>query len=101
MLIIKRANQFWEEKPLPVIIILSIFFRLIAVIFAKGWGMLDDHFLVIESAQSWVDGFDYNDWLPGSPRNTGPTGHSFFYQGFHFLLCELFNIYFTPFSLGC
>ena len=89
--ITKKIYKYWEEQPFPTIIILAIFFRLLAVIFAKGWGMLDDHFLVIESAQSWVDGFDYNDWLPGSPRNTGPTGHSFFYPGIHFLLFSLFK----------
>jgi 4-amino-4-deoxy-L-arabinose transferase-like glycosyltransferase len=53
--------------------------------------MLDDHFLVIEPAQSWVDGEDYNDWLPGSPRNTGPTGHNFFYPGLHYLLFSFFR----------
>jgi hypothetical protein len=87
----RRIQVLWEEKPLVVILFLAVFFRLLAVIFAKGWGMLDDHFLVIESAQSWVDGGDYNDWLPGSPRNTGPTGHSFFYPGFHFILFSFFR----------
>ena len=87
----KRIQNLWEEKPLVVILFLAIFFRLLAVIFAKGWGMLDDHFIVIESAQSWVDGEDYNDWLPGSPRNHGPTGHNFFYPGLHFLLFSFFR----------
>jgi len=87
----RRIQKIWEEKPLVVILFLAVFFRLLAVIFAKGWGMLDDHFLVIESAQSWVDGGDYNDWLPGSSRNTGPTGHSFFYPGFHFILFSFFR----------
>ena len=86
-----RIQRLWEEKPLVVILFLAVAFRLVAVIFAKGWGMLDDHFLVIESAQSWIDGGDYNDWLPGSPRNTGPTGHSFFYPGFHFILFSFFR----------
>ncbi len=27
----------------------------------------------------------YKNWLPGSPGNTGPEGHSFFYVGFHYL----------------
>lgn len=74
---------------------LAILFRLLASIFARGWGMFDDHFIVIESAQSWVDGHDYNSWLPWSPDNRGPTGHNFFYPGFHFLLftsLEFFGI---------
>jgi hypothetical protein len=84
-------RKYWNEKPLLIIMTLGIFFRLLAVVFAKGWGMIDDHFLVIESAQSWVDGFDYNSWLPGSPHNTGPTGHNFFYPGLHFLLFSFFK----------
>ena len=88
----RRFQTIWEENPLFVILSLAVVFRLVAVTFARGWGMLDDHFIVIESAQSWVDGQDYNDWLPGSPRNNGPTGHNFFYPGLHFLLFSFFRL---------
>lgn len=61
--------------------------RLLAAFFSPGYFAHDDHFLVIEAAGSWADGFDYNHWLPwnqgGSPT---PTGHSFFYVGLHYLL---------------
>ncbi len=87
----KAFNRLWRRKPLVIIMTAAIVFRLLAVIFAKGWGMMDDHFIVIESAQSWVDGKDYNDWLPGSPSNTGPTGHNFFYPGLHFMLFSFFR----------
>jgi hypothetical protein len=86
MKVYKILVASWEENPLPVILFLAVFFRLLAVVFARGWGMLDDHFLVIESAQSWADGQDYNSWLPGSEGNMGPTGHNFFYPGIHYLL---------------
>ena len=75
----------WEDRPLTVALLAGGFFRLLAVIFSKGFGMHDDHFLVVEAAQSWVDGYDYNDWLPG-PGHTIPSGHSFFYVGLHYLL---------------
>jgi len=88
----KKIKQFWEAKPLESLLIIGFLARLIAVIFSKGFGMFDDHFLVIESAQSWVDGTDYNDWLPWSPGNKGPTGHSFFYPGIHFVLFYLMKI---------
>jgi len=91
MRIYKRIITLWEEHPLFIILFLAAFLRLIAVLFARGWGMLDDHFLVIESAQSWVDGQDSDNWLPGSPTNTGPTGHNFFYPGLHFLLFTCFR----------
>lgn len=72
-----------------LILALAIIFRLLAAIFARGWGMLDDHFLIIEAPQSWVFGYDYNNWLPGSKGNEGPSGHNFFYPGLHFLFFHL------------
>src|SRR5205085_83010 len=46
----------------------------------------DDHFVVIEPAQSWVDGYNYGHWLPDrSPGEVAP-GHSFFYPGLHYIL---------------
>ncbi len=88
---VDRIRLLWNERPLVVIMGLAIVFRLLAAIFAKGWGMFDDHFIVIESAGSWAEGHDYNDWLPGSPGNHGPTGHNMFYPGLHFLLFTLLN----------
>lgn len=84
-------RKMWNERPLTLILWTAIILRLVAVIFAKGFGMHDDHFLVIEPAQSWVDGTDYNNWLPWSSGNTHPTGHSFFYVGIQFLILSLFK----------
>lgn len=82
---IRILKNIWEEQPLRLIIFSAIFFRLAAVIFSKGYGMHDDHFLIIESAQSWVDNFDYNNWLPSSGK-AQPSGHSWFYCGLHYFL---------------
>jgi hypothetical protein len=88
-------KKYWNEKPLMVILLSAIIFRLIAVIFSKGWGMLDDHFLVIEPAQAWADGLNYNHWLPDAHGGgSQPDGHSFLYSGIHYLLfclCGLLN----------
>jgi len=88
----KKIKYEWDARPLRLILILAILTRLLAVIFSKGFGWFDDHFLVIEAAQSWVDGYDYNRWLPGSEGNEGPTGHNLFYTGLHYLLFRLFSI---------
>jgi len=61
---------------------IAVLFRLIAVIFAKGYGMHDDHFCVIDIAQRWVDGS--RDWL-----GSGVHWRSLVYPGLHFLLFEL------------
>lgn len=49
--------------------------------------MHDDHFLVIEVAQGWVDGYDYNKWIPSlNETPIQPSGHSLLYPGFHYFL---------------
>ncbi|MEI6694737.1 MAG: glycosyltransferase family 39 protein [Bacteroidota bacterium] len=72
---------------------IAIILRLIAVIFAKGYGYHDDHFLIVEAAQSWADGYDYNDWLPWNQVNPKPEGHSFFYVGIHYCLFCMMNLF--------
>ena len=85
-------KKYWQENPLTFIIFLALILRLVAVIFSKGYGMHDDHFLVIEPSQSWVDGKDHNNWLPWSTPNAQPSGHSFFYVGIHFFIFLFFKM---------
>jgi hypothetical protein len=41
---------------------------------------------VIEASASWVDGYDYNNWLPWTEGNVGiPEGHSFTYVGLNYI----------------
>ncbi len=85
--IITTIQRSWNEKPLPLILIAGILFRLLAVLFSKGFGMLDDHFLVIEQAQTWVDKVDENNWLINAKKTIEhPDGHSLFYTGLHYFL---------------
>jgi hypothetical protein len=94
--ITKTLSSVWNDRPMVLIMWLAIITRLVAAIFARGWGMLDDHFLVIEVAQSWADGGDEDLWLPWSKGNEGPSGHSLFYTGIHYLLFSFFNwLHFT------
>src|ERR1035437_10423010 len=88
MKMVQLLKKYWAEKPLALILGSAIFFRMLAVIFSKGFGMFDDHFLVIEIAQTWVDKiYGYNNWLPfGGNTSSLPSGHSLFYTGLHFLL---------------
>lgn len=76
-----------KSRPLLALTLIAIIPRIVAAIFSKGYFAHDDHFLVIEAAGSWVDGFDYNNWLPWNQGpEPHPTGHSFFYVGLHYLL---------------
>lgn len=81
------ARSWAVARPLTALALIALLPRLLAAFFSGGYFAHDDHFLIIEAAASWVDGFDYNYWLPWNqgddPR---PSGHSFFYVGIHYLL---------------
>jgi len=93
MQILNILQRNWNEKPLQLVMGLAILTRLIAAVFSRGFGMHDDHFLVIEAAQAWVDGVI----VPGHPQNPGeeliPDGHSMFYMGLHYLLFKFFALF--------
>ncbi len=67
------------------ILAIAVLVRMIAVVFSQGYGMHDDHFLIVEASASWADGFDYNSWLPWTNGNNGPEGHTFSYVGLNYL----------------
>ncbi len=76
-----------RRDPLTALTLIALIPRLLAAFFSAGYFAHDDHFLVIEAARSWVDGADYNAWLPWNQGpDATPSGHSFVYVGLHFLL---------------
>lgn len=89
---LKKIESIYSRYPLQFILLVGFLLRLISVLFSDGYGMHDDHFLVIEAAQSWVDGFDYNNWLPKNSIDGKPTGHSWFYAGLHYCLFYFFDL---------
>lgn len=88
----EKITATFKSNPLISILFLAFTVRFIAVIFSQGYLMHDDHFLVIEAAQSWVDGHDYNNWLPKNSKSGNPTGHSMFYVGIHYIFLSVLNI---------
>lgn len=82
----QSLKEYYDKHPLALMLIAGAFFRMLAVIFAKGFGWIDDQFLIVEVAQSWVDGTDYYKWLPDTPGNEGPVKFSFFYTGIVYYL---------------
>lgn len=72
-------KKAWNLHPYRCVLGIALFVRMIAAIFAKGYGMHDDHFCVIEVVFNWMNGID----LPA------PGDHSlrnFLYVGLHYLL---------------
>ncbi len=88
---IEKIKAYYSDNPLNVILLAGLFFRILAVLFSRGYGWHDDQFLIIEIAQSWVDGIDYYLWLPTADGTNVPEGFSFFYVGIHYLLFSLFD----------
>jgi hypothetical protein len=80
MTIIMQIKKLWHEHPLWVILSLAILFRVLAAFFARGFGMHDDHFQVIEVAQGWLDG--KNIWFD-TPET---IRRSLVYPGLHYIL---------------
>ncbi len=78
-------RYYLKNESLKSMLFVALLLRLISVIFAKGFGMFDDHFLIIEDAQLWVNASDYSYLLPWNRPNPIPKGHSFFYAGINYL----------------
>ena len=54
--------------------------------------MVDDHFLVMEIVQSWIDGFNNSGWLPDNQNpDSKPAGFSMLYPGSQYFLLLLFE----------
>jgi len=73
-------NQILHANcPLYIIISIAAIVRLLAVIFSKGYAMSDDHFVVIYTAESWLEG--YNNWF----NSDSPSHFSLVYPGLHYI----------------
>ena len=82
-------KNYYEKYPLTIIILVAFIIRMFSVLFAKGYGMHDDHFLIIETSRSWASGWDFQGWL-----QTIPQGHSFTYPLLLFFFKLLIKISF-------
>jgi hypothetical protein len=82
----ERIRKYFDQHPLSTILIIGALIRLVSVLFSKGYGMHDDHFLVIETAQSWLDGADYYNWFREREFTDTPTILNFAMAGIHYLL---------------
>jgi hypothetical protein len=80
-----KILAYYNQHPLAGIMIVGLFVRMVAAIFSRGFGFSDDHFMVIEVAQQWINGLDDNAWLPMN-GNTVANGPSLLYPGFHYYL---------------
>lgn len=83
----KALKEYYKQHPLTVILAVGFLFRMVSVIFAKGYGMHDDHFLIIETSRSWASNWDFQHWIYDNPR-----GHSFTYPLLMFFLFKVLGV---------
>ena len=70
----KKLIDRYNKHPMGSILLVAFIVRMFSVVFAQGYGMHDDHFLIVETSRSWASGWDFQGWLQNSP-----SGHSFTY----------------------
>jgi len=79
-------RNLYTTRPLLFVMLVALLLRLCATIWSKGYGMHDDHFLVVENVQFWVDDAErFDHWNPktGDPN---PSGHNLFYPLSQYLI---------------
>lgn len=87
-----QLHMYWERYPLGSVLLIALVVRMFAVLFAQGYLMHDDHFLVIEAASSWAVGEDYNNWLPWNiPEGGQEHPFNFAYVGSQYIVLKAFH----------
>ena len=88
-------TKYLDHLNLKKIILIGLFFRIIAAIFSKGYAFSDDHFEVIELAQNLLDKTP-NPFTPDFLVEGKVYLFSLIYPYFHtivFGVCESFGVY--------
>lgn len=84
-----KIKFYWKETPLQFVVITAILIRVLAAIFAKGFGMHDDAYGPVQSPQELLDGGNIIDDLSSEPRQLLYPAIQFI----TFFLCETVGIY--------
>lgn len=77
---IDKIKSLWQRNPLILILIIALILRLLAIIFAKGYGMHDDHFGPIQIPYNIIQ--DKTFW----DNRSEVQGQNISYQLAHYLL---------------
>jgi len=70
---------------------IAIILRLVAALFSQGYEMIDDHYLAIEPASSWVHGENYNNWYPNTyngVESAQPFSYVYYFLNYDVLWLE-------------
>ena len=80
-------RRFWDEHPVQAVLLIALIPRLVAAVFAKGYGMHDDHFGPIEQP------FIVMNYLAYWTGRVIPHGHSIVYPSLHYVLFNILEFF--------
>ncbi len=72
--------DFFEEKPYTRVILFAFALRLIPLFFSQGFYAHDDHYLIVEVAQEWLNGSNQSGWFV-DVYEKNDNGRSVIYPG--------------------
>ncbi len=78
---ISKVRKYYNLHPLRFILLVGLFFRLLASFFSRGYAFTDDHFFVIEEAFQWMQSGDF---LNPSSYDPLRLAHGSLYTFIHF-----------------
>lgn len=72
--------NYFEEKPYTRILVFAFILRLVPLFFSQGFYAHDDHYLIVEVAQEWLNGSNASGWFVDVYENND-NGRSAIYPG--------------------
>lgn len=85
-----KKESFLDNLGLRQVLLIALAPRLLAAVFSQGYGMSDDHFLVIEVAKAWTKGIDIANWFVSASEEMD-TGRGILYPGLHYVLFSILD----------
>ncbi len=82
---LQKIWNYFKEKPYQRILILALLLRLIPLFFSNGFYAHDDHYLIVEVAQEWVEGSNESGWIVDEYAKND-NGRSIIYPGMFYIL---------------
>ena len=88
-----KLLKFREKHPFLSVLTIAFLIRLLAVLFAKGYGFDSEHFLYVETPNAWIDNIEYQHLNLDNVIQDYPQGRSLFYVSINYLWFGFLKIF--------
>lgn len=75
-----------KKHPLSVVLLIALLFKVIAMVFSKGYGFENEYFFYVETPNAWLDNIDYDGY-------SMPQGISLLYLTINYLIFGFFKLF--------